>query len=90
MFLDVTVVSTNKRVWSGSAIMVKVPAEGGDMGFLPNHEPVMALLRPGTVTISPTSDTGSAEDVVFNVTQGFVSLYDNRVNIVVDDVIETK
>lgn len=77
--LTVDIVAPDRTLWSGSATAVSVPAADGDMGLLPGHESVLALLRPGTVRVR----TGAASDAEFAVTSGFVSFDDNAVTVVV-------
>lgn len=80
MVMKVEVVSTHASLWSGEASSVVVPAANGDLGILTGREPVLAVLRPGTVRITPTS--GSA--VELDVTEGFVSVDQDDVTVVLD------
>jgi F-type H+-transporting ATPase subunit epsilon len=80
--LEVDLVDADGRVWSGPAYRVSLPAADGDMGILPGHTPVLALLRPGMVRIL-TSNGG--ETVRFAVTGGFLSVDADQVTIAVDD-----
>ena len=45
--LEVEVVSADRVVWSGDAINVIARTVEGDIGILPGHEPLLALLVPG-------------------------------------------
>ena len=44
MPLNVEMVSADRTVWSGEALSVAAPAADGDMGVLPGHQPVLAVL----------------------------------------------
>ncbi len=77
--LNVEIVAPDRVLWSGTADGVSVPAADGDMGLLPGHESVLALLRPGTVRVKGAS-SGASE---FAVTQGFVSFDADTVTVVV-------
>ncbi|MFC7406302.1 F0F1 ATP synthase subunit epsilon [Georgenia alba] len=79
--MNVDVVSTTAALWSGEASSVVVPAADGSMGILTGHEPVLALLKPGTVRITPTSGGGPVE---LEVDEGFVSVDDDAVTVVVE------
>ncbi|MFD1716832.1 F0F1 ATP synthase subunit epsilon [Georgenia deserti] len=79
--MNVDVVSTTAALWSGEASSVVVPAAGGSMGILAGHEPVLALLKSGTVKITPTS----GEKVELEVDEGFVSVDEDAVTVVVED-----
>ena len=41
--LFVDVVAADRRVWEGEALSVIVRTMEGDIGILPNHEPVLAV-----------------------------------------------
>lgn len=77
--LEVDVVAPDRVLWSGTASAVSVPASEGEMGLLPGHESVLALLRPGTVRVR----SGGAEQR-FQITAGWVSFDANAVTVVVD------
>ena len=80
MPLEVELVSADSRVWSGEAREVIARTIEGDMGVLPGHAPVLAVLAAGQVRIM-TSDGG---DVVADVEDGFLSVEHNRVTVVSD------
>ena len=80
MVMKVEVVSTHAPVWSGEASSVVVPAANGDLGILTGREPVLAVLRPGTVRITPTD----GELVTVDVAEGFVSVDRDNVTVVLE------
>ncbi|MFD1507445.1 F0F1 ATP synthase subunit epsilon [Georgenia yuyongxinii] len=80
MTMKVDVVSTERALWNGEASSVVVPAAGGDLGILTGREPVLAVLRPGTVRITPTSGAPVTIDVV----DGFVSVDQDVVTVVLE------
>lgn len=51
MILQVDLVSAERRIHSGTAAMVFAPAAEGEVGILPNHAPMLTLMRPGDVRI---------------------------------------
>ena len=75
--LRVEVVSADRLVWSGEAINVIARTVDGDIGILPGHEPVMAVLTPCAVEVV-TSD-GRSETIA--VDGGFISVAHGRVSI---------
>ena len=77
--LTVEVVAPDRVLWSGEASSVSVPAAEGEMGLLPGHESVLALLRPGTVRVHANGESSR-----FDVPGGFVSFDSDRVTVVVD------
>lgn len=78
--LDVDVVAADRTIWSGEARMVSAPSAEGDVGILPGHTPMLAVLRPGTVRITPVS----GEVVRAAVEAGFLSVDADRVTVVTD------
>jgi F-type H+-transporting ATPase subunit epsilon len=80
--LEVDIVDADGKVWSGEARQVTAPAADGEIGILPGHTPVLALLRAGEVRI--TEHAGSPM-LRWRVDGGFLSVDSDQVTIVVDD-----
>lgn len=53
--LEVHVIAPDHRLWRGKASSVSAPAANGEIGILPQHAPLLALLRPGTVRVHPVA-----------------------------------
>ncbi|WP_296141264.1 F0F1 ATP synthase subunit epsilon [uncultured Tessaracoccus sp.] len=79
--MKVEVVSATRSVWSGESVQVIARTVEGDMGILPGHEPVFALLVPSKVEIV-TAD--GRQETLF-VDGGFVSVADGRVSILAEE-----
>ncbi|GAB3265702.1 F0F1 ATP synthase subunit epsilon [Arthrobacter pigmenti] len=79
--LEVEIVAADHFVWSGAATMVKGRTTDGEIGILPGHSPVLAVLAEGELAIEPVS--GSRISV--QVDGGFFSVDSNRVVIVADN-----
>lgn len=62
-------VSPERRLASGPATAVQIPAAEGDMTAMANHAPVITILRPGILTV--TAPGGVTE---FAVTGGFAEI----------------
>ena len=80
MPLQVELVSADQRVWSGEASMVVAKTTEGDIGVLPGHAPVLAVLVAGEVRISAEA----GESVVAELDGGFLSVEHDRVTVVSD------
>jgi len=80
--LSVALVATDRKFWSGTARSVSAPSVDGQIGILSGHTPLLAVLRPGTVRITAT---GAAPFEV-HVTGGYVSVDDNLVTVVADEI----
>lgn len=75
--LHVEVVSAERSIWSGEAVNIIARTIEGDIGILPGHSPVVALLQPSAVEIY-TPD-GNRE--VIAVDDGFISVAQGRVSV---------
>ncbi len=76
--LHVDLVSAEKQIWSGEAKLVIAKTVEGEIGLMPDHEPLLAVLAAGEVRITlPQGESlkASAED-------GFLSVEHNTVTIV--------
>jgi F-type H+-transporting ATPase subunit epsilon len=77
--LQVSVVSADHEVWTGTASMVVAKTTEGEIGILPGHEPLLAILSAGEVRI--TTGSGAAS-VRANAEDGFLSVEHDTVTIV--------
>jgi F-type H+-transporting ATPase subunit epsilon len=75
--MQVEVVAADRVVWSGRSSNIIAKTVEGDIGILPNHEPVLAVLEPSAVVIF--SEDGQREIVA--VDGGFISVSLGRVSI---------
>jgi F-type H+-transporting ATPase subunit epsilon len=78
--LQVELVSADRKVWSGEASMVVARTVEGDMGILPGHAPVLAVLAEGELRVTPTS----GEPIAVSAAGGFLSVEHDRVTVVSD------
>ena len=76
--LRVEVVAADQAVWSGEAKMVVAKTVEGEIGLLPGHEPMLAILASGEVRI--TLDTG--DQLKATAEDGFLSVENNVVTVV--------
>ena len=77
------VVSPEKLLLSRDVDMVVIPAAEGDMGVLPNHAPMIVLLRGGTIAIT---EGGRVTDRLF-VSGGFAEITPERCTVLADEAI---
>lgn len=76
--LTVSVVSADHEVWSGKAKQIIARTTEGEIGILPGHEPLLAILASGEVRVTALDGavvTASAAD-------GFLSVEHDTVTIV--------
>ena len=76
--LNVSVVSADNEVWSGLAKQIVARTTEGEIGILPGHEPLLAILAAGEVRVT----TLEGDIVKANAADGFLSVEHNTVTIV--------
>ncbi|CAG7845322.1 ATP synthase epsilon chain [Pseudoclavibacter triregionum] len=76
--LTVSVVSATSQVWEGEAKSVVARTTEGEIGILPGHEPVLAILAAGEVRI--TSPEGEVSTALAD--DGFLSVSEDKVMVV--------
>ena len=80
--LHIELVAADRTVWSGEAAEVIARTADGDIGVLAGHAPLLSLLVPGVVVITPEQ----GEIVRAVVADGFISVAEDRVSILSEDV----
>lgn len=79
--LEVEIVAADHFVWSGAAELVKVRTSDGEIGVMPGHSPVLAVLAAGELAIVPSN----GERFTVQADGGFFSVDHDRVVIVADN-----
>lgn len=79
--LQVELVAADRKVWSGEARSVRARSTEGDLGILPGHTPLLAVLVGGEVSVATE---GGRETVTIDA--GFLSVDHDRVTIVAEKV----
>jgi F-type H+-transporting ATPase subunit epsilon len=76
---QVDIVTPEAVIWSGEAEMLLARTTEGDIGILADHEPTMAALATGAVTIHHGGTVTSA-----GLHGGFLQIYKNQVTLLTD------
>lgn len=82
MKLHVDVVSAEGQIYSGSASMVFVAAELGEVGIAPRHAPLLTRIKPGQVRIQQEG----ADEQTFFVSGGVLEVQPHLVTVLADTV----
>lgn len=82
--LAVDVVTSDRNVWSGQSTMVVAPAIDGEVGILPGHSPILAVLGAGRLRIKPME----GETWEATLSGGFLSVDEDVVLVVADSVTQ--
>ena len=77
--IHVDIVSAEQEIFSGEADRVIAPGEGGELGILPEHMPLLTRVKPGTIRIQK----GSEEEIIY-VSGGMMEVQPDRVTILAD------
>lgn len=75
--LEVEIVAEDRFVWSGPAQSVSARTIEGEIGILPGHTPLLAVLGDGEVVV----ESGDGSAVTVRAEGGFFSVDNNRVVI---------
>ena len=75
------IVSPEKLLLSRAVEMVVIPAAEGDMGILPQHAPMIVMLRGGTINIF---ESGQISEKLF-VSGGFAEVTPERVTVLANE-----
>jgi F-type H+-transporting ATPase subunit epsilon len=76
---QVDIVTPEAVIWSGEAEMVSARTTEGDIGILADHEPTMAALATGAVTIHHGGAVTAA-----GIHGGFLQIFKNQVTLLTD------
>jgi len=79
--LHVDIVSAEQSIYSGEASMVVAPGEGGELGILPEHIPLLTRIKPGTLQIKAAN--GTDEELIY-VSGGMMEVQPDRVTVLAD------
>jgi F-type H+-transporting ATPase subunit epsilon len=78
--IPVRVVSVERLLFEGDADFVRARSLEGELGILPRHSPLLAVLAPGELRIDKT---GGGSEVIF-VGGGFLEVLPDRVTVLAD------
>ena len=85
MTLHVDIVSAEQEIYSGTAEMVFAPLSTGEVGVLPRHAPLIALMKPGEVRVRTNT-----EELQFYVSGGILEVQPHVVTILADTAVRAK
>jgi F-type H+-transporting ATPase subunit epsilon len=85
MRVALEIVSPEKLLLARDVDMVVIPASEGDLGVLPNHSPMIVLLRGGTIAIH---EGGRVTDRLY-VSGGFAEITPERCTVLADEAVPT-
>ena len=78
--LEVAVVSAERLLWQGEAKSVVAKTPEGEIGILPGHEPVLAVLVESPLRV----EEPDGNKLLVAVHGGFFSVDSNKVNVIAE------
>ncbi len=81
--IHVDIVSAESELYSGEAVRVNAPAEGGEVGIAPRHAPFVSRLRPGDVRI----ENENGEEEFIYVSGGILEVQPHVVTVLSDTAV---
>lgn len=78
--LSLSIISPEKKIFEAECSQVTIPTESGLITVLPSHAPLFSLLNSGEVEVK--SDQKELQHIL--VSGGFVSVINNKVDLLVD------
>ncbi len=81
--IQVEIVGAEENIFSGTAEIVVVRAENGELGILPRHAPLIARLLPGAVRVG---NKDGSDSETFYVSGGMIEVQPTTVTILADTV----
>lgn len=86
MTTHVDIVSAEKEIWSGKAIMVFAPGVMGELGIAPRHTPLLTKLKAGEVRVRGEN----GEDESFFITGGMLEIQPHVVTVLSDTAVRAE
>lgn len=84
--IRVDIVSAEKELYSGDAVMVYAPASQGEVGIAPQHAPLVTQMSPGEVRV----ELENGEELGFFVSGGLMEILPKVVTILSDSADRTE
>lgn len=81
--IRVEIVSAEEEIWSGDATMIVAPSDGGEIGIMPRHAPLLARLLPGDIRIQ----TENGDEELIYVSGGMIEVQPYVVTVLSDSAI---
>ena len=79
--LNLEIISAKGAVFKGQCHMAIVPSVDGEIGFMNNHEAVMARLRKGQVVVQDDKQNTIKE---VDVESGYAEMCNNKLIVLLD------
>ena len=79
--MRVEIITPDKEIYKGEAVLVQLPGIDGSFEILNNHAPLISALKEGKIKLRKTKDGG---DDFFDVKGGVIEVLNNKVLILAE------
>jgi len=84
--IQVDIVSAEREIYSGEAVMVFAPAVLGEVGIAPGHTAFLSMLAPGEVRVQGSD----GEELAFYVSGGLLEVQPKVVTVLSDSAVRAE
>ena len=81
--MQIEILTSEKKIFSGSIIMLIVTGEISELGICYNHHPLISMIKPGQICMINKHYTAE----FFYISGGFLETKNNTITIMADTVI---
>lgn len=82
--ISVTIVTPENKIFDGKVDFISVPGQGGSLGILPRHIPIIAQLKVGIIKMIVGKDP-----IYIGVCRGYFEYLHGKANILTEEAIVT-
>ena len=82
---DLSLVTPEGAAYEGEAEMLVVPGAAGEIGVLPRHAPLVAMLKAGEIRVKTRDDW-----LTFAAGPGYFKVQQDRALVLVDDAVRAE
>lgn len=84
--MQVEVVSSENSIFSGEVSFAVIPTINGELGIYPRHEPIMSLVRPGTLRLTVPEQS---EEVLVAIAGGVLEVHPHKITVLADIAVRS-
>ncbi|MEJ2593928.1 MAG: ATP synthase F1 subunit epsilon [bacterium] len=79
--MQVEIITPDKEIFKGEAILVQLPGIDGSFEILNNHAPLISALKDGKIKVKKTKESG---DEFYDIKGGVIEVLNNKVLILAE------
>jgi F-type H+-transporting ATPase subunit epsilon len=79
--MQVEIITPDKEIYKGDAVLVQLPGIDGSFEILNNHAPLISALKAGKIKVKKTKDS---KDDFYEVNGGVIEVLKNKVLILAE------